>query len=101
MKKEIIKYSLCNAITGALYVALVATFIANGDVLFGKMNGSFAAMGFLMLFVLSAAIMGMLIFGRPLMWYLDGKKKESVLLSLYTIGFLAIITFVVLLFLVL
>ena len=31
----------------------------------------------LMLFVFSAAVTGSLIFGQPVLWYLDGKKKEA------------------------
>ena len=99
-KKEVVKYSLYSAIVGACYVALIATFMANAEALFGKMNGGpFGIMGFLMLFVLSAAVMGTLLFGRPLLWYFDGKKKEAVTLTLYTVGFFAILTLGVLLIL--
>jgi len=55
-----------------------------------------AASGFLLLFVVSATVMGALVFGRPILWYLDGRKREAVELAGITIGGLAIITVVVL-----
>lgn len=45
---------------------------------------------FLLLFVLSAAIVGMLVIGRPTMMYLNGEKKEGVVLFSYTIGWMII-----------
>ena len=53
---------------------------------------------FLLLFVLSAAVMGILILGKPVLLYLDNKKKESVALLLYTIGWLVVILFITILF---
>jgi len=50
-----------------------------------------------MLFVLSATVVGSLVFGRPVYLYFEGKKKEAVALFLYTASFLALITFSVLL----
>ncbi len=52
-----------------------------------------ALIAFLSLFVVSAGIMGMLIFGKPIMLYVDGKKREGVALACYTIGSLVLITF--------
>ncbi len=86
-------HALGNAIAAALYVVLVATILANGGELFGtRHDPTFAAVGILMLFVLSAAVMGILMFGRPLMWYLDGKKREAVSLAISTVAFFAMIT---------
>lgn len=44
---------------------------------------------FLLLLVVSVATMGMLIFGKPLMLYIDGKKREAVTKVIYTISTLA------------
>lgn len=41
--------------------------------------------------MVSAAIMGLLIFAKPVMFYLDGNKKEGIHLALYTVGFLVVI----------
>ncbi len=48
----------------------------------------------LLLFVCSAAITGGLVFGKPVMLYIDGKKKEAVSLLLHTIAMLFLITIV-------
>jgi hypothetical protein len=54
----------------------------------------------LLLFVTSAAITGFLVFGKPVMLYIDGKKREAVSLLGYTIGILFLITLVVFIFLI-
>ncbi len=54
----------------------------------------------LLLFVTSAAITGFLVFGKPAMLYIDGKKKEAISLLGYTIGMLFLITLIVFIFLI-
>jgi len=95
--KQIIKYALSHALGAALYIALVVLFMGNAQNIFGKEpDGSFfPSMVFLLLFVTSAAVMGLTIFARPIMWYLDGLKKEAVKLSIWTVGFLAGIAIIV------
>jgi len=46
----------------------------------------------LSLFVFSAALTGTLIFGRPILWYLDGKKSEAISLFAYTLAIFLTIT---------
>ena len=46
----------------------------------------------LMLLVLSVAIVGMLIFAKPVIMFLDGQKKEAVSLTIFTISWLAAFT---------
>lgn len=46
----------------------------------------------LLLLILSATVTGSLVLGRPILWYLDGKKKEAVSLFVATVGFLFLIT---------
>ncbi len=99
VKKGILKYAAVQAAIALGYIALVAVFMANGEKLFGKQEGMLLMTAILLLLVLSVAIMGVVIFGRPIMWYLNGLKKEAITLTLYTLGFLliaAIIFFVVL-----
>ncbi|MEK7174665.1 MAG: hypothetical protein AAB759_03335 [Patescibacteria group bacterium] len=52
----------------------------------------------LLLFVFSAGVTSSLVFGRPVLWYVEGKKQEALSLLFYTLGFLFVIT--VILFLV-
>lgn len=99
---KIIKCALMGAAGAALYISLVATFMFNAEKILGHREDTiFAPMAFLTLFVFSAALMGMIIFARPILWYLDGLKKEAVKLIFYTLGFLflALILFVLLLIL--
>lgn len=97
---KILKYALIHALGAAVYVALVAALMSNAGALFDKVDNKLVGTAtFLLLFVISAAIVGVLVFGRPVMWYLDGVKKEAVQLVIATISFLVILTSVVLIFL--
>lgn len=82
-----------------VYVTLVALLMHNGDKIFGTTDTVFTVIAVLMLFTVSAAIVGSLIFARPLLMALNGKKKEALQFAIYTIAFLvleAIVFFVVL-----
>ncbi len=89
-KKTIIKRAFIHAVGAATYIALVATFMPIAGKIFGPDNNKniLGPMVFLMTLVISVAVMGMLIFGKPILLYLDGLKKEAVSLIIYTIGFL-------------
>lgn len=95
------RQSLPYSAGAVLYVAVVATVMRNAERLFsdGKPDSALAPIGMLLLLVVSAATMGMLVFGKPLMLYIDGKKREGVMMAVCTIGQLAAIT--ILLFVVL
>lgn len=84
-KSKIIKYSLVHSLAVVAYVFLAATLMFNAEKWFGKMNGVAGVSGFLLLFVLSAAVVGALVVGKPLAWYLDGQKKEALSLFLKTV----------------
>ena len=97
--KTIIKYAFLHALSVAAYIALVAAFMTNVNKLFGQEQSLLSVMAFLLTLVISVAAMGLIIFARPAMWYLNGSKKEAVVLSLYTIGFLVLIALIVFLIL--
>jgi hypothetical protein len=91
-KNSIVLRALTNAVAAALYVFLVALFMTNAQNIFGNQpDGVLAPTIVLLLLVVSAAVMGIVIFGLPIMWYLDGKKREAVQLTLWTVGLLALI----------
>lgn len=98
-KNKIALYALGNAAVASGYVALVASIMSGAQAFFGKMNGILAVSGFLLLFASSAAILGVVIFGRSVAWYLDGKRGDAVTLAVYTVSFLLIITLALLLIL--
>lgn len=82
------------------YIIFVSFLMFNVEKIFGGQEDTILApVAFLLLFTLSAAIVGLLIFGRPVMLYLDGKKKEALNFAGTTVGFLfieAIMVFLVL-----
>ena len=67
-----------------LYIVLVSLLMTNGEKLFGN-NNILAPVGVLLLFVLSAIIMASLIFGKAIIMYLNGDKKDSIKLVIYNI----------------
>jgi hypothetical protein len=93
MRKKLMKEALLLALGEVVYVFLVATFFQNANRLFdnGKPDSFLAPVIVLMLLVLSAAISGALVLGRPLLMYLDGKKKEAMELFGYILGWLFIL----------
>lgn len=94
---KITKYAFLNAFGTAVYVLLVGLFInALDKTNFEEANTFIAPVAMLMLLVFSVALVGSLIFGRPIVWYINGKKKEAVTLLLTTLGVFLMITIIVL-----
>ncbi len=98
---KIIKHSLINSVAAAAYVTIIAQIIRNGQALFGTMNNAYAPIAFLLLFVVSAAVMALIIFGQPVIWYLEGFKKQGIRLAVYTVALLFLITYILLLAIIL
>ncbi len=73
------------------YILLVSQVISIAGQIFNKPNQFWQPVAFLLLFVLSAAISGLLVLGKSITLYLDGLKKEAIELFGYTIGWLALI----------
>lgn len=93
--KKLIKQSIFHSLSAFSYIILVVLLISNGNKLFGiDDNGILAPVGILLLLVLSVAIMGMLIFGKAILMYLDNEKKDAIKLVIYNITGLFIITIV-------
>ncbi len=99
MEKNIIKNALLNALATIAYIALIASFLFYVLKSFGPSadNTVLIPIVMLSLFVFSAAFTGMLVFGRPIIWYLDGKKEEAIYLLAYTLVIFLIITIIALL----
>lgn len=88
MKKDILKYACVSAFLTSLYIGLVASFLFYVPQYFDfaeKPDTVFAPIMMLMLFVFSAAITGALMLGKPILWFLDGKRKEAFSLFFYTL----------------
>jgi hypothetical protein len=89
-KTNIFIRAFLHSIIAVLYIALVSLIMNNSQELFGKQDTALSVMVFLLLFVFSAAIMGITVFGKPILLYLDGQKKEGITLGFCTIVCLGI-----------
>jgi hypothetical protein len=96
MNKKFIKKGLAYALGEAAYIALIASFMQYANQFFGPELKILGTVAFLMLFVLSAAISGALILGKPILLYLDNNKKEAVQLFGITLGWIFIFLIVLL-----
>ena len=95
------KYALIDSLGTTAYVVAVAVFMYFGsEDAFGTTPSVFAPIVMLMLLVLSVAIVGSLMFGRPAMWYVDGKKKDALRLLVQTLGIFLIVTVLVIVLLI-
>lgn len=90
---KIQKTALVDALLTTAYIILVGGFFYFGTLLkIGRNNTFLAPIVMLLLFVFSAALTGYLMFGKPALWYVDGKKKEALSLLSYTLTFFCVIT---------
>jgi hypothetical protein len=90
--KQFISKSFLHALGVLVYAALVVLLMNNIDRLFdGRPTPFWGPLAFLMLFVLSAAIVGLLVFAKPVMMYHEGAKKEGITFLIYTVSWLALI----------
>lgn len=94
---KIVKNALLDALGTFVYVVLVASLMSYLQANYQDMNDIvlITPIAMLMLFVFSAALTGFLVFGRPILMYLDGKKKDALSLLFWTLVFLFAITFIV------
>ena len=88
-----------NALLATTYIAGIALFMqfissTHHDTPDTLLDG----MGFLSLFVFSAAVMAFLFFYRPVMLLVDGKHKEAISYFLKTLATFGVVTALVLLF---
>lgn len=88
---KILKRALVNALLAFVYVTAVGLFMSHASVIFGPRDTALTPVAVLMLLVFSASLMGILVFGRPAMWYIDGKKKAALNLLGYTMAALLIL----------
>ncbi len=96
-----IKIAAIDSLATALYIILVASFMFYIQKTFpNNLPIVLIPIAMLLLFVFSAALTGFLVFGKPVMLYLDGKKKQARSLLGYTLGFLLIITILVFIILI-
>jgi hypothetical protein len=91
---KLISWSFVHSVGVLAYTALVVLIMNNGEKLFGKQMNYLGALAMLLLFVISATIVGALVLGKPVLLYLDGQKKDAIKLLFMTIGWLLIFTII-------
>jgi len=89
--KKLIPIALLHAISVFLYTLLISAVMMNAENWFGAMNNFTGPALFLLLFVASAAITGALVLGKPIILYLDNKKKDAISLFCLTVGWMVIL----------
>ena len=73
--KRLLQESFLSSVGVLIYIVGVAWVFKNGERLFGKMADFSGPILFLLLFIFSALITGLLVLGRPVWLYLEGEKK--------------------------
>ncbi|MDO8602105.1 MAG: hypothetical protein Q7R62_03205 [bacterium] len=96
MKNKTILHSLGHAVLVFLYVSGVVWIISHGEAIFGgEPESVWVPIMMLMLLVLSVAVMGALVLGRPILLYLSGAKSEALRFFVYTLAWIFVIMLVV------
>ena len=99
--KGVIKYAVLNSLGTAAYIVFVVSSIFFfGNKFSGGDETILIPIAMLMLFVFSAAFTSTLFLGRPIIWYLNGKKREALSLLFYTLGIFLAITLIAFLILI-
>lgn len=91
MRKQLFKLGFLCAFGQGAYIFLVALLMRGAErYLSGTPDNILAPITFLTLFVLSAAVSGALVLGKPILLYIEGKKKEALELFGFTLLWLFI-----------
>ncbi|MDP3986175.1 MAG: hypothetical protein Q8P77_01965 [Candidatus Veblenbacteria bacterium] len=89
---KLIGRTLLHALGVLAYTAFAVTIISSGETLFGDGPAVWGGVAFLMLFVLSATVVGLLVLGKPVALFITGERKEAVTFLAATVAWLAILT---------
>lgn len=88
MKTSLIKTAFGLALGEIAYIGLVVTFMNQGKSLFEGKPELLLGVMLLTLLVMSASVSGALLFGKPILLYLEGEKRDAVTLFGATLGWL-------------
>ena len=101
MDKKLLARTFMNTALAAIYIFLVSQLMQNAGKLFGQKDNFFTPFVILLLFTLSAAVVGGLVFGQSVLLFSEGKNAESIKAAIYSVGWLSLYTvlgFITLLF---
>jgi SNF family Na+-dependent transporter len=86
---KLAKHSFIHSLGVLVYIFLVVMLMQQGEKIFENVSEIWAAMTMLLLLVLSAAVTGLLVLGRPVWLYFSGQKSEALKMFFYTLAWLA------------
>jgi hypothetical protein len=91
-KSEYILKSFINAGGTFVYVLAIAWFFSHIQNIFdsSQPDSFLAPLFMLLLFIISASVTSLLVFGKPIMMYMSGLKRESLILLFATLGWLVV-----------
>jgi len=95
-----ILFSFLNSGAVVIYISLVSWLMHNGENFANTPPPMFGFGAFLMLFVLSAAIVPTLVFGWPVYLFSINEKKEAIIRLALNLGWLFVFTVIVFLILI-
>ncbi|HXV27179.1 MAG TPA: hypothetical protein VD862_04120 [Candidatus Paceibacterota bacterium] len=87
--KSLSRLAFIHASGVVAYVSVLILGVHFGDKFISKDPGLLGPAVFLLVFVVSAAVTGSLVFGRPVLWYVEGRKQDAMRLALTTVLWLA------------
>lgn len=95
MSRNIVVSAFIDAGATALYIIGVAFFLTHAPEFFRQqtVGNLLVPIVLLLVFVISAAVTGALVLGRPALWYTSGARRNAVTLFLATLAFLAVFAF--------
>lgn len=86
------KNPILNALTAALYIGTVSSFMFFGQPLVDPVDNVLMPITMLSLLTLSVATMAYVFFYQPVLLYLQDQKAAAVKLGIHTLGAFAVIT---------
>lgn len=92
MDRQLLLRTFRNTVLAAIYIFIVSQIMAHGQDWFGKLNNGLGPFVVLMLFTLSAAVVGGLVLGESFFLFLDNKKVASIKAAIYSVGWLGVYT---------
>lgn len=92
MDKQLLTTTFRNTALAAVYIFLVSQIMQHGSQWFGQKDNFLTPFVVLLLFSLSAAVVGGLVLGQAVILVLEKKSAEGVKAAIYSIGWLAAYT---------
>jgi len=91
MQKKSIKIGLLTGLLEVIYITLIALFLWGGSSWFNSSDNVLISIIMLLIFVISAAVSGLLVFGYPIYLFLKRNNfKEAVQTSVLSISVIVI-----------